>query len=176
MHDEYDVGTTQKNKKYEELQGFSRSLYSRSSRLSTFGLVVLVRASPMGRCIFMSVCVAHEHKKCPHASAPSPAAETHLYDRKGLPCMIREEREAKIHFLWLGMASTWSYPALKEEREGAMQPNRMQTDTRTCSHRRIPDVYLIHVCVRTDTADILRLAAGFFCRASSVCVARLEMP
>jgi hypothetical protein len=40
--------------------------------------------------------------------------------------MIREEREAKIHFLWLGMASTWSYPALKEEREGAMQPNRMQ--------------------------------------------------
>jgi hypothetical protein len=35
----------------------------------------------------------------PHVSAPSPAAETYLFDRNGLPCMIREEREEKIPFM-----------------------------------------------------------------------------
>jgi hypothetical protein len=41
-----------------------------------------------------------------------------------------------------------------------MQPNRTQTDARTRPQRRIPGAYLVHVCVRTDTADVLRLAAG----------------
>jgi hypothetical protein len=41
-----------------------------------------------------------------------------------------------------------------------MQPNRTQTDARTRPQRRIPGAYLVHVCVRTDAADVLRLAAG----------------
>jgi hypothetical protein len=41
-----------------------------------------------------------------------------------------------------------------------MQPNRTQTDARTRPQRRIPGAYLVHVCVRTDTADVLRRPAG----------------
>jgi hypothetical protein len=48
-----------------------------------------------------------------------------------------------------------------------MQPNRTQTDARTRPQRRIPGAYLVHVCVRTDTADVLRRPAGRRCPFAS---------
>jgi hypothetical protein len=55
-----------------------------------------------------------------------------------LSCMIREEREGKIPFVWLGMANTWVFPALKEEREKVMQPKRTRECVRT-------DAFLMHI-------------------------------
>jgi hypothetical protein len=102
-----------------------------------------LRASPTGDDFYVRLRRARIQKvsACLHASVPSTAVGTYLLDRKGLPCMIREQRETKISFLWLEIASTWPNPALKEEREGVMQSNRTQTNTRTRPHRHISGAY-----------------------------------
>jgi hypothetical protein len=137
-----------------------------------------LRASPAVRRIFLFVCVGYAHKKtstCLHTSVLSPAVpflqrQEHIYLTA---CVIREKRGGEILFVWLGMTA-W----LKEEREGCMQPNRTRTDARTRPHRRIPAAYLVHICVRTDTADVLRRAAvaRFLSVQTQTDVAPLEMP
>jgi hypothetical protein len=58
-----------------------------------------------------------------------------------------------------------------------MQPNRART---ACPQRCILDAHLVHVYVRTDGADVLRLATGTRLLSTQtqtdVCVAPLEMP